>query len=312
MNYGKGLGVGGFMDRIAEEISKVISRPVKISEPMFRHTSLKIGGPADLFIEPESSRELAMVIASLKTENIPYFILGNGTNLLVSDGGYRGAIIHLCGEFKQIKYYGTTVTAGAAVKLATLARDACQRGLGGLQFAAGIPATIGGALKMNAGAHGHCIGDLVSLAQILSEQLEIHTLRPEEMGLTYRKSSLPPHAVVCKVELSLIPSDSHNLLAECQKNLMFRSRQPRQPRQPNAGSVFKNPSQDAAGRLIEAVGLKGYKVGGAMFSDVHANFIVNCGNATAADVLSLVEKAKDAVYAQFKIELELEILLLGY
>lgn len=298
------------MNRVAHMLSKNISGTVKTGELMSRHTSFKIGGPADLFVEPLNTAELVTVLTCLREEGIPQFLLGNGTNLLVSDSGYRGAVVRLAGEFREFSFDSLMVNAGAAVKLAVLAKHACERGLGGLDFAAGIPGTVGGALVMNAGAHGSSFDKHLVDAVILTQNLEVHTLVPQQLGLSYRKSNLPFDSVVCCVRLKLESGDREELAISCRERLRFRGE--RQPRQPNAGSIFKNPPQDVAGRLIEAAGLKGRRVGGAMVSDKHANFIVNCGGAMASDVLALIEIVQNDVAKKFNVELELEIRLLGY
>jgi UDP-N-acetylmuramate dehydrogenase len=297
------------MKQTAEILAAQISGAVRVNEPLFRHTSFKIGGPADVFIEPNTTMELITVLRYVKQEKIPFFILGNGTNLLVSDEGYRGVVVRLGGEFSQFAYQEDLVVAGAAVPLAKLANDACKRGLGGLDFAAGIPGTLGGALVMNAGAHGRAVSDVLVNADILSGELELQTFAVDELGLTYRKSNIPIGAVVCGVTFRLRFGDRDTLTQTCKEYLGFRRE--RQPRQPSAGSIFKNPPGDAAGRLIEAAGLKGRRCGGAMISEVHTNFFVNYDNATARDVFSLIETVKKEVLKQFGQTLELEIRLLG-
>lgn len=298
------------MKDIAQRLASEIVGDVRINEPLSRYTSFKIGGPAGLFVEPQTTNDLIITLAYLQKQSIPVFILGNGTNLLVNDSGYRGAVIRLAGDFSRVEFIGNTVDAGAAVSLPKLARDVSSRGLSGLEFAAGIPASVGGALVMNAGAHGSEISDLVTDADILDANLKVHTLTRERLQLSYRKSVLPLKAVVCRVRFQLQPGETEASLAKCRDHLLFRRE--RQPRLPNAGSIFKNPPQDAAGRLIEAAGLKGRRAGGAMISEVHANFFVNCGNATAEDVCTLIQMARNAVATKFGIELKLEVRLLGY
>jgi UDP-N-acetylmuramate dehydrogenase len=293
----------------AEKLAACTAGAVRLNEPMSRHTSFRIGGPADYYIEPGTSEELACVLQCLRYENIPFFILGNGTNLLVGDAGYRGAVLRLAGDFCRFDFRDDLLDAGAAVPLAKLAREACNRGFGGLEFAAGIPGTLGGALVMNAGAHGSAVGEVLESADIIGSDLNVHTLAAGELGLAYRRSSIPPESVVCRARFRLRHGDRETLARVCETNLNFRRE--RQPRQPNAGSVFKNPPGDAAGRLIEAAGLKGRRCGGAMISDVHANFIVNCGGASARDVLELIAAAREEVLRQSGKTLELEIRLLG-
>lgn len=298
------------MRKTAEKIAAQVSGIVRTDEVLSRHTSFKIGGPADLFVEPLTMTELVTVLSTLRQEEIPLYLLGSGTNLLVSDAGYRGAVVRLAGEFKQFVYGDCCVESGAAVPLARLASESSQRGLAGLDFAAGIPGTVGGALVMNAGAHGSAISDVLTEALILDEKLSLHSLAAGDLGLSYRKSNITSGSVVCRVKLRLSQGKREVELKKCGQHLRFRREH--QPLQPNAGSIFKNPPHDSAGRLIEAAGLKGRRVGGAMISELHANFIVNCGNASAADVWFLLEMAREEVAKQFGINLELEIRLLGY
>jgi UDP-N-acetylmuramate dehydrogenase len=306
-----GLNAEVHMEKIAREIAAKITGPVKRSVPLKNYTSIKIGGPADLFIEPQNISELAYVTASLQKAGIPCFILGSGTNLLVHDRGYRGAVIRLGGEFKKYCFTGLQVVAGAAVPLPLLVGEACRRGLSGLEFAAGIPGTTGGALVMNAGAHGSSLGDLLVKAEIFScSSQEVHTYLPEELELSYRKSSILPGQVVCSVTLQLEKRAMAEITAECEEFLQYRKK--RQPLQPSAGSIFKNPPGGIAGRLIENAGLKGCRLGGAMVSDVHANFIVNFRQASSEDVTKLIDMVRTEVAKKFGVELELEVRLLGY
>lgn len=297
------------MEHVARMIACKTGCPVALSEPLSRHTSFRIGGPADIFVQPGTPAELAGVLTILRDEGIPFFILGSGTNLLASDRGYRGAVIRLEGGFNNYHFDRTMLEAGAAVPLATLAIEACGRGLGGLEFASGIPGTLGGALVMNAGAHSSSLCSVVENADILGHDRVLHTIPKNEMGLSYRKSELPAGAIVCVVRLRLEPGE--RAVLEERRKMYLAFRRERQPRQPNAGSIFKNPPNDAAGRLLEAAGLKGLRVGGAMISDLHANFIVNTGNATASNVLELIDKAQASVAEKFGVTLELEIKLLG-
>ncbi len=298
------------MEQVVSLLKKEISGTVIVGEPLAQYTSFKIGGPADLLIQPVNTAELITVISHLRHYGIPYFILGNGTNLLVSDDGYRGAAIRLAGEFRSFAYGDASVSSGSAVPLTVLARDACRQGLTNLEFATGIPGTLGGALFMNAGAHGRSMGDVLIDAVILDAAAVPHTYTSEELGFTYRKSAISAESIVCSARLRLVQGEVAKIAAKCRDYQEFRAN--RQPRLPNAGSVFKNPPHDAAGRLIEAAGLKGMREGGAIISETHANFIVNCGGATAGDVLTLIGRARSIVAEKFDIELELEIKVLGY
>lgn len=297
------------MKLTAEAITGKTGARATQAEPLSKHTSFKIGGPADFFIEPADVQQLAATVKLLNEENMPFFVLGNGTNLLVADNGYRGAIIRLAGEFARFCYAGNLLKSGAAVSLAALARDAGSKGFANLVFATGIPGSVGGALYMNAGAHGQCVADVIEEAVVLDNKGKIHTLKPADLGLTYRSSRLPAGSIICQAVFKLIAGDVEQIRKKCLEYREFRNK--RQPKQPSAGSIFKNPPDRAAGRLVEEAGLKGKKVGGAMISNTHANFIVNCGNATAGDVLALIELARAEVLKRFGVELELEIKLLG-
>ncbi|MBS4030025.1 MAG: UDP-N-acetylmuramate dehydrogenase [Clostridiales bacterium] len=297
------------MKQIAGLLAAEISGSVKCHEPLSRHTSFRIGGPADLYLQPRTTAELISALTLLREKGIPYFLLGSGTNILVADSGFRGAVIRLDGDFVQFAFEGTVATSGAAVPLARLAGDACDRNLTGLEFATGIPGSVGGALFMNAGAHGQATSDILLDAEILDNTLSLHTFKAEELQLSYRTSGIYPGAIVCFARFSLSPGKREDIERKRREFMDFR--RSRQPRQPNAGSIFRNPPQDAAGRLIEAAGLKGHRSGGAKISEIHANFIVNCGNATAADVLSLIELAQETVHKKFGINLALEIKVLG-
>jgi len=283
--------------------------PVRTAEPLARHTSFKVGGPAALFAEPRTTGELLAVLSFCREQHVPSHVLGGGTNLLVSDQGFAGVVIRLAGEFNNFYYQGLTVDCGAGVQLAVLALDACRKDFSNLEFAVGIPGTLGGALVMNAGAHGWEIGRVVQEAQIVDRDLHLQTLTGRQLTFGYRQSNLPPGSVVCRAKIRLEQGQPAEVQEKCRQNL--RVRRERQPRQPSAGSVFKNPPGQAAGRLLEEAGLKGLRVGGAMISTMHANFIVNCGNATSADILALIEKARGAVREKCGIDLELEIRLLG-
>ncbi len=298
------------MEQIVKSLAAVVSGLVKTQEPMSRHTSFQIGGPADLYLQPQTTTELISALTLLKEKGIPYFLLGRGTNILVGDGGYRGAVIGLAGDFMQFSYEGTIVRSGAAVPLPRLAGNACKREMSGLEFATGIPGSVGGALFMNAGAHGRSVGDILVDAEILDcAALSLHTFRASDLMLSYRTSGIAEGSVVCFARFALSPGKMEDIERKRREFTDFRRL--RQPRQPSAGSIFKNPPQDAAGRLIEAAGLKGRRSGGAKISEIHANFIVNCGNATATDVLTLIEWAKEAVDRKFGISLALEIQVLG-
>ena len=288
---------------------------VRFAEPLSRHTSFRIGGPADAWIEVSSAAELLGVQRTARDHGVPLAVLGIGTNVLVADRGMRGIVVKLGRALGQFDWQpaadgGWQVRAGAAAPFKKLVMDAAARGLTGLEFAEGIPGSIGGGLLMNAGAFGgeisHCVtGILVVDAQGGERHLPRAALR-----FGYRRFDLPPDHVVTHVDFALAvgqPEAIRAVMAETK-----RKRDKKQPLGfPNAGSVFKNPPGEFAGKLIEAAGLKGHRVGGAMISAQHANFIVNCGGATAADVKRLMDEVTETVWRARAIRLVAEIKLVG-
>lgn len=308
MKCGDGDGAEVLVEQLARQL-RALNIPFRTSEPLAPHTSFKVGGPAALFAEPRTIDELRAVLSLCREQDVPSVILGGGTNLLISDKGFPGVVLRLAGEFNTFFYHGSTVDCGAGVQLSPLAVDACRRGLCNLEFAVGIPGTLGGALVMNAGAHGREIGRIVLEALVLDRYLLPQILSRQQLHFAYRQSDLPVGSIVCRVKLGLSHGQKEEIQEKCRQN--FRLRREGQPRQPSAGSVFKNPPGHAAGRLLEEAGLKGQREGNAMISTIHANFIVNCGNATSADILALIKTARNAVREKYGVELELEIRLLG-
>lgn len=279
-------------------------------EPMARHTSFHIGGPADLFIVCDSVTALSDTLDILAAEQIPFVVAGKGTNLLVSDSGYRGAVLVLGKQFKKHVCEGEYIRAGAACILAYLVQDAFSKGLAGLEFAVGVPGTLGGALAMNAGSRDAWIGSVTESVTLYVPGQGLIRLRGNDIEWGYRSSGLPGRGIIVEGELRLTPSDPARIRAEMERSLT-RRKQTQPMGAASAGSVFVNPEGDSAGRLIESVGLKGTALGGARISDVHANFIVNDGGATAADVLGIVNKARTSVRDRYGIELQTEVRFLG-
>ncbi len=279
-------------------------------EPMMRHTSFRIGGPVDLFVVCDTLPALSDVLAVLAAEEVPYTVVGKGTNLLVADRGYRGAILVLGKEFKRHVCDGEYIRAGAACVLAYLVQDAFSRGLAGLEFAVGVPGTLGGALAMNAGSRDAWIGSVTESVTLLAPREGLVRVRADQITWGYRDSGLSARGIIVEAELRLSPSEPVRIRAEMERSLE-RRKQSQPLGAPSAGSVFINPDGDSAGRLIENAGLKGTKLGGARVSEVHANFIVNDGGATAADVLGLVNKVRTSVRDRYGIELRPEVRFLG-
>ncbi len=287
-----------------------ISGDVHRDESMARHTSFRIGGPADLHIVCDTVADVALATEVLAAEDVPMTVLGKGTNVLVADAGYRGAVVVLGKEFRRHVVKDDSLQAGAACILAYLVRDAFSQGLAGLEFAVGVPGTLGGALAMNAGTRDAWIGGITESVTIYAPGIGLQRLRGAEIPWGYRTSGLPARGVIVEGVLQLRPAERIAIQVAMERSL--RRRKESQPLgMPSAGSVFVNPEGEAAGRLIEGAGLKGLRLGGARVSDVHANFIVNDGGATAADVVGLISKIRTSVRDRHGIELRPEIRFLG-
>ncbi len=292
-------------------LTEIFDSRVRFDAPLAPYTSWKIGGPADGLIDVESSDELAQVLRFVFKRQLPWLPLGSGSNLLVGDGGVRGLVLRLGGEFTSIEFLDDTthvvVRAGASSSLSLLTAQAASRGAVGIGSLAGIPGSVGGALRMNAGTDKE-IGDFVRDVSVQTPtKPDPHPVTPQYY---YRRTTLESDAIVAHVTLAFERGDPAEVRDEMQRRLVRRKKT--QPLQfPNAGSCFRNPSDDKAGRLIEAAGAKGWREGGAEVSELHANFIVNRDNATAADVATLLARVRRAVLEQFGVELELEVHFVG-
>lgn len=284
---------------------------ILIDEPMKRHTTFRIGGPADYFIIPEGIKEVKDVVTLCRQEKMPYYIMGNGSNLLVGDKGYRGVIIQIYKNMNVITVTGSTVTAQAGALLSKVAGAAYESGLAGFEFASGIPGTIGGAVMMNAGAYGSEMKDRILSATVLTDENEVRILGKEELELGYRTSVIARKGyLVLTVELGLEAGDQREI--KKQLDILKDERVSKQPLEyPSAGSTFKRPEGHFAGKLIQDSGLKGFQVGGAQVSEKHSGFVINKDQATAADVVSLMEQVREKVYQQFGVSLEPEVKRLG-
>jgi UDP-N-acetylmuramate dehydrogenase len=304
----------GTDDTVVGELKLIPGLKIKISEPLARYTSMKIGGPADLFIDVENVAGLTQVVRTLKRRDTNFCVLGNGSNVLVSDRGVRGAVIHLTGEFKRVEWRQegeiVRVRVGAAFAVTQLVREAARKGCAGLEFAEGIPGTIGGALYMNAGAYGSEFEKVVDEIEGIADKGDSIRFTRDQMTFAYRDSHLPAGMIVTQVGMRLGVEDAAQVSARV-RELVARRKASQPSGRPNSGSMFRNPPGDFAGRLIEAAGLKGKKMGQAQISERHGNFIVNLGGAKAADVRQLMELARAEVKNRFKVELEPEVRLLG-
>ena len=299
---------------LAQELRLISGVRTRVSEPLARYTSMKVGGPADVFIEVENAEALTRVLRTLHRFGTNFCLLGNGSNVLISDRGLRGAVIHLAGEFKHVEWGEegeiVRVKVGAAYAVTQLVREAARKGYAGLEFAEGIPGTIGGALYMNAGAYGSEFEKVIDQVDGFMHEGKPIRLSRAEMIFTYRDSHLPAGMVVTEVRLRLRREDSVKVTSRV-RELVTKRKSSQPSGYPNSGSMFRNPPGDFAGRLIEAAGLKGKKIGRAQISERHGNFIVNLGGAKSDDVRQLMELARTEVRMRFGIELEAEVRLLG-
>lgn len=279
--------------------------------PLAPLTTLRIGGPAELFAEVESEDALAALLAAAAETGAPFHLLGLGSNVLLPDAGLPGVVVRLGRPFKGLSISGTEVVAGAALALPTLARRTARRGLTGLEPLCGFPSTVGGAVWMNAGCYGAEIKDVLARAWLVERDGRRRSVTAAELGAGYRSTALQKTgSIVTRASFHLAPADPAACLATIDE--LNRRRWASLPmKEPNAGSIFKNPPGDYAGRLIEACGLKGARAGGAVVSPRHANVIVNAGGATAADVLELMLRARRAVAERFGVPLEPEVILAG-
>ena len=281
------------------------------NEPMSRHTSFRIGGPADVFVQPKTERAIVETVRAAREKDIPLTVLGNGSNVLVRDEGIRGVVLAIGTEFGEISVSGTRLTAQSGALLSVLAVEAQKHGLSGLEFAGGIPGSLGGALFMDAGAYGGQMADVVRTTRYLNEELDIAELQGEEHQFGYRTSVFKQHPdwIALSAEMELQAGDKAEIRAKMDD--FAQRRREKQPLNfPSAGSTFKRPEGYFAGKLIQDAGLMGYTVGGAQVSEKHAGFVINRGGATCADVLRLVEDVRAEVLRQFGVELEPEIRLL--
>jgi UDP-N-acetylmuramate dehydrogenase len=299
---------------LVTELRQIVGLKLRLSEPLARYTSMKIGGPADLFIAVETPDALASALALLRRHDTPVCLLGNGSNVLISDRGLRGAALHLTGDFRKATWLEEgdfiRVRVGAAYPVTQLVREAARKGYAGLEFAEGIPGSVGGALVMNAGAYGSEFEAIIERVEATMADGQSVVFARAQMTFTYRDSHLPDGTVVTGVTLRLRKSEPTEVTSKLRE--LVRKRKNSQPSGlPNSGSMFRNPPGDYAGRLIEAAGLKGKRFGQAQIAERHANFIVNLGGAKADEVRQLMELARAEVRRQFDVELVAEVKLLG-
>lgn len=295
---------------IEKQLQEVVGLVVRKDELMSLHTTLAIGGPCEFMLGVGNTKMLKHVLSIAKQYQVPFMILGNGSNILVRDGGIPGFVIRLVGEFTQIDVESTTIRAGAGASLGEIVNCATSRGIGGLEFLAGIPGTLGGAVATNAGAKDLWISHRLKQVRVINDTLEEIVMKPDALSFGYRSSSIPESWIVTGATIYGHACDVESARSEVRKYLDMRRRtQPIGER--TAGCIFKNPTGDAAGRLIEKAGFKGLRKGAAQVSTIHANWIVNIGGATAREVLDLINEIRSKVKALFNIDLDLEIRIIG-
>ncbi len=281
-------------------------------EPMSNHTTFRIGGTADYFVMPSSIAELQSIVDLLKKSDIEYYVIGNGSNLLVGDKGFRGVIIQLSDEFSEVSYIDdVTVKVMSGMKLSRLGNQLADRGLAGFEFATGIPGTIGGAVRMNAGAYGGEIKDIIVSADVLDADGNIITLDKAELELGYRTSCIIKRGYIVVSATFRLEKKDTDTIKEYIRELSVKRRTKQPLEYPSAGSTFKRPEGYYAAKLIEEAGLKGLSAGDAQVSEKHAGFVINKGNATAKDVCVLTDKIMEEVMKKDGVKLELEVIKLG-
>lgn len=298
-------------DQFLTELQNVMGGSgIFMEEPMKKHTTFRVGGPADVLVQPDETA-LAAILALCRQYHVPYSFIGNGSNLLVGDKGIRGVVIEMTDPMGNIEVDGTKITAQAGAMLSKIANTAASNGLGGMEFAAGIPGSVGGAVVMNAGAYGGEMKDIIEKVYVLDENGVQLELDRDALDFGYRHSCIPKKKyIVTKVVLDLVPRDEAEIRSEMKE--LNEKRAEKQPLQyPSAGSTFKRPEGYFAGKLIMDAGLRGYQVGGAQVSEKHCGFVINKGDATAADICQLMRDVSDKVQAQFGVVLEPEVKMIG-
>ena len=297
---------------VFEELAGIVGyENIMADEPMSKHTTFQAGGNADIFVMPQSAEEVRDIVRCLKENDTAFYVTGNGSNLLVSDDGFRGVIVNIGRNISRIVTVGEEITAGAGAPLIAISNEALSEGLTGMEFASGIPGTLGGACVMNAGAYGGEMKDILKEVTVLDSEGNIKTLPASELELGYRTSSVIKNGyIVLEATMRLEKGDREEIRSYIDE--LTAKRKSKQPLEyPSAGSTFKRPEGYFAGKLITDAGLKGVSCGGAQVSEKHAGFIINTGNATAADIMNLIKHVQKTVAEQFGVELEREVRILG-
>ena len=299
-------------DAVMEALKRFV-RPenIHIQEVMAAHTTFRVGGPADCLVELEDVQQLQNIQHYLHLVGIPYVILGNGSNVLVSDEGYRGVVLQVANRMNRITVEGNRVVAQAGALMSQVAKAALENGLTGMEFASGIPGTVGGGVVMNAGAYGGEMSQIVTSVTVVNGEGEIMELENESMEFGYRYSTIRNQPfTVTEVSFEFKPGEKDAIKATMD-DLSARRREKQPLEYPSAGSTFKRPEGHYAGELIMNAGLRGFQIGGAKVSDKHCGFIINAGNATAADIMTLIREVQTCVKEKFHVDLEPEVVFLG-
>ncbi|MGM7701077.1 UDP-N-acetylmuramate dehydrogenase [Pseudalkalibacillus sp. Hm43] len=299
------------MNELIKKLEDANVGKVSQDEPLAKHTTMKIGGPADILVEPNSIEDLKKTVEIVKDSGLRWTAIGRGSNLLVMDEGIEGVVIKLSKGMDHLEENGEEITVGGGYSLVKLSTIMSRKGMAGLEFASGIPGSVGGAVYMNAGAHGSDMSQILKKALILFEDGTMEWLTCKEMEFSYRTSILQKRPGIClEAVLQLKQGDRESITEVMQKNKDYRKET--QPwNHPCCGSVFRNPLPNYAGQLIESSGLKGHSIGGAQISDMHANFIVNTGDAKAKDVLDLIQLVKQTIKEKHDIDMETEVEMIG-
>jgi len=297
---------------LAREIEKIAGQEnVKLDEPMKNHTSFKVGGPADILVTPVSVSQLSQILKLCKNKSVPVFVMGNGTNLIVRDKGIRGVVVKIFDNLNQFTVKDDIITAYAGILLSRVSTIAYENGLTGLEFACGIPGTLGGAVAMNAGAYGGEMKDVVVETEYMDKDGEIRVVRDDGHQFGYRTSFIQKNSgIVIKTSMKLKKGNKEEIKALMDD--LTQRRQEKQPLEmPSAGSIFKRPEGYFAGKLIEDCGLRGHRIGGAEVSQKHCGFIVNTGDAKAKDILDLIEYIRNTVKMKFGVDMQTEVRIVG-
>lgn len=291
-------------------LTKLPENIIYLNEPMKNYTTFRIGGPVDILIKPDSIMNLALAIKLCNEHKVPYYILGNGSNLLVADEGFRGVVIQIYTNLQEIKVEGNKVTAQAGALLSKVATKALEHSLTGFEFAHGIPGTLGGAVVMNAGAYGGEMKQVLISCDVLDQEGNIITLSNEALELGYRTSIIQKKGYIVLAATIALQEGNKEEISTHMKELMDRRKEKQPLDKPSAGSTFKRPEGHFAGKLIMDSGLKGYQIGGAMVSEKHSGFVINCGGATFKDVVALIKHVQEVVKEKYQVLLEPEVKIL--